>query len=226
MARQGGNKMKKLLLGTILLASIMIAPLPTMAGVDIGISISLPPLLVFAAPPEMVVIPETNVYVVPDYDEDIYFYSGWWWRPWNGHWYRSRRYNSGWVYYQSVPSFYVRIPFGWRNDYREHRWQGHEWNYRPIPHQQVQKNWQSWEKSRHWEKQNTWGVQGLKPQNRPQQQPREVAQPQRPQQQPREVAQPQRPPQQPREAAQPQRPQPHPQQGRPDRGQEEKHERK
>ncbi|MGA2527359.1 MAG: hypothetical protein ABSF79_12220, partial [Smithellaceae bacterium] len=63
------------------------------------VSIALPPPIVFAAPPELVVIPETNVYAVPDVDVDIFFYSGWWWRPWEGRWYRSRNYNSGWGYY-------------------------------------------------------------------------------------------------------------------------------
>ena len=155
--------MKKLLLGTILLALVLVFPVPTMARVDVGVSISLPPLIVFAGPPEVVVIPETNVYVVPDLDVDIFFYNGWWWRPWEGRWYRSRNYNSGWGYYRSVPSFYGGIPSGWRNDYREHRWKGHPWNYQRIPHQQVQQNWRNWEKNRHWEKQNTWGVQGLKP---------------------------------------------------------------
>ena len=138
---------------------------PTMAGVDVDVSISLPPPIVFAAPPEVIVIPETYVYVVPDVDADIFFYNGWWWRPWEGRWYRSRYYNSGWGYYQSVPSFYRGIPSGWRNDYRDHRWGGHPWNYQRIPHQQLQQNWSSWEKNRHWEKQQTWGVQGLKPTN-------------------------------------------------------------
>jgi hypothetical protein len=75
-----------------------------------------------------------------------------------------RSYSSGWGYYKSVPSFYRGIPPGWRNDYREHRWKGHQWNHQRIPHQQLQRNWSNWEKNRHWEKQNTWGVQGLKPQ--------------------------------------------------------------
>jgi hypothetical protein len=54
---KGGNKMKKLLLGTIFLALAAVAPIQTMAGVDISIGISLPPLIEFAAPPEVVVIP-------------------------------------------------------------------------------------------------------------------------------------------------------------------------
>jgi hypothetical protein len=161
--------MNKLLLGKIFLAFLLVVPASANAGADVGISVSLPPLIVFAAPPEVVVIPETYVYAVPDLDVDIYFYNGWWWRPWEGHWYRSRHYDSGWAYYQRVPSFYGGIPSGWRNDYRAHRWGGHQWNYQRIPHQQLQRNWSSWQKNRHWEKQQTWGVKGLKPGKRSQQ---------------------------------------------------------
>ena len=162
--------MKKLLFGTILLALVLVFPILPVAAVDVGIRISLPPPIVFSAPPQMVVIPETYVYVVPDLDADIFFYRGWWWRLWEGRWYRSRSYNSGWGYYRNVPSFYREIPSGWRNEYRDHRWRGHQWNHQRIPHQQVQRNWRNWGKSRHWEKQNTWGVQGLKPRtNSPQQ---------------------------------------------------------
>jgi hypothetical protein len=157
----GVNKMKKLLSGTLLLALVLVSPQPMIAGVDVGISISLPLPIVFIAPPELIVLPETNVYVIPDIDEEIFFYNGWWWRPWEGRWYRSRDYSSGWSYYSNVPSFYRQIPSSWRSDYREHRWRGHQWNYQHIPHQQVQHNWQGWEKSRYWEKQKTWGVQGL-----------------------------------------------------------------
>ena len=88
--------MKRLLFGTMLLASVLVFPVPTMAGVGVRVSIPLPPHIVFATPPEMVVIPETNVYVVPDLDVDIFFWNGWWWRPWEGRWYRSRNYSSGW----------------------------------------------------------------------------------------------------------------------------------
>jgi hypothetical protein len=188
---KGDYKMKKLLFGTILLALVQVFSVPAMAGVDVGISVSLPPLIVFAAPPEVVVIPETYVYAVPDSDVDLFFYSGWWWRPWEGRWYRSRHYNSGWAYYQNVPSFYREIPPGWRNDYRNHRWKGHQWNYQRIPHQQVQGNWSNWEKNRHWEKQNTWGVQGLKPQTRSHQPYQEAQSKSHGKQQYREAPQPQ-----------------------------------
>lgn len=148
-----------------------------MGRVEVGVSIPLPPPIVFAAPPEVVVIPETYVYVVPDIDVDIFFYDGWWWRPWQGRWYRSQSYSSGWAHYQNVPSFYGGIHAGWRNDYRERRWRGNPWNYQRIPHQQVQQNWSNWEKNRHWEKQNNWGVQRMTPQTRSKQPP-PVARPQ------------------------------------------------
>jgi hypothetical protein len=212
--------MKKLLFRTILLALLFLFPVPTMAGVDVGVSISLPPLIVFSAPPAMVVIPETYVYVVPDTDVEIFFYDGWWWRPWEGRWYRSRHYDSGWGYYQRVPSFYGRIPRSWRNDYREHRWGGRPWNHQPIPHQQVERNWSSWKKNKHWEKQQTWGVQGLKPRS---QQPSKAVQPKtQAKPQSREV-QPQRSQPQQREAApqqsKPAQAKPEKAQVKPDKGQ-------
>jgi len=165
-------KMKKLLLGTILLALAIVVPIPTMAGVNIGIGISLPPPIVFAAPPELIVLPETYVYVVPDVDVDIFFYNGWWWRPWEGRWYRSRYYNRGWAYYNNVPSFYFDVDPGWRGYYRDHNWYGHRWNYERIPNQRLQQNWKSWHNNRHWERHGTWGVQSYQP--RPQQQRQEL----------------------------------------------------
>lgn len=172
--------MKKLFGGILLLALALVLPSPTMARLNVGISISLPPPIEFRQPPELIVLPETYVYVVPDAEVDIFFYDGWWWRPWEGRWYRSRDYSSGWVYFESVPSFYVEIPTGWRNDYREQRWRGHQWNVQRIPQQQVQQNWSNWQKNRYWEQHQTWGVQDL--QNRTQsQQPSQKIQRQQPQ---------------------------------------------
>ena len=172
--------MRKIFVGTLLLVLALAVPMQTEAAPSMHISISLPPPLEFSAPPELIVLPGTYVYVVPEVNEDIFFYGGWWWRPWEGHWYRSRSYGSGWAYYRSVPSFYREIPSGWRDDYRRHQWQGHQWNYQQLPHQQVQRNWKGWEKSRHWETQQTWGVHGLQPQTRSRQQPQPQAREQNP----------------------------------------------
>ena len=165
--------MKKLLWGTILSALAVIVPVRTMAEVNISIGIPLPPPIVFAEPPAVIVMPDTNyVYVVPDVDVDIFFWNGWWWRPWEGRWYRSHYYNRGWAYYNNVPRFYYDVDPGWRGYYREHNWYGHRWDYERIPTRRLQQNWKSWNNNRYWERQRTWGVQNYKP--RPQQQRQEL----------------------------------------------------
>jgi hypothetical protein len=134
--------MKKLILGAMLLALASAMPLSANAGVSVSIGISLPPPIVVAAPPEVILLPSTGVYVAPDLAIDLFFFDGWWWRPWEGHWYRSRNYRSGWAYYDGAPSFYERVPPRWREDYRAHRWHGREWDYHRISHQQLQQIWQ------------------------------------------------------------------------------------
>jgi hypothetical protein len=177
---KGGNKMKKLLLATSLLALIFVVPIPTMAEVNIGIGISLPPPIVFEAPPDVIAMPETTgVYVVPDINADLYFWNGFWWRPWEGRWYRSAYYDRGWAYYDNVPSFYLDVDTHWRDYYRNHNWYGHAWNYHRIPYQRLEKNWRSWQTKRSWGGQKTWGVQGYPPRT---QQHRQVLRQQRQQQ--------------------------------------------
>ncbi len=139
VTQKGVKEMKKVLFGAILLA--LTVPIPAMAQVSVQIGVSLPPPIVFAAPPETILLPSTGVYVVPDLPVDLYFFGGWWWRPWQGHWYRSRDYRSGWAYYTGVPIFYERVHPRWREEYREHRWNGHEWHYQRLSHAQLQQIW-------------------------------------------------------------------------------------
>jgi hypothetical protein len=150
--------MKKSIFIALLLGLVMMSPVPSMARVSVGINIGLPPLIAFAGPPELVVVPGTDIYFDPDLDVDVFFYDGWWWRPWQGHWYRSHHYDSGWAYYDRTPFFYNRLPTGWRSEFRDRRWRGHEWNYQRVPHQELQKNWRTWQNNRYWEKQHNWGV--------------------------------------------------------------------
>jgi len=167
--------MKKLLFGTMLMALIVVVPLQTMAQVGIDIHIGLPPAVAFQAEPDVIVLPDTdNVYVVPDLDIDLFFWNGWWWRPWEGRWYRSRYYDRGWVYYRSVPIFYYDVDPGWRGYYRDRNWYGHNWYYERIAHKRLQRQWQRWYNNRHWERQQTWGVQNYRP--RPQHQRQELRQ--------------------------------------------------
>jgi len=165
--------MKKLILGTALLTVVIAISGQAMAAVDVSVRFPLPPPIVFPAPPEVVVMPDTpDVYVAPDVAVDIFFWNGWWWRPWEGRWYRSHYYNRGWAYYGHVPRFYFDVDPGWRGYYRDHTWYGHRWNYERIPNQRLQQNWKSWQTNRYWEKRGTWGVQGY--QARPQQQRQEL----------------------------------------------------
>lgn len=124
--------------------------------VDIGISVPLPPLprFVFPAPPVVVVVPETYVYVVPDVEVDIVFYEGYWYRPHSDRWYRASDYNGPWnlLSVGQVPNTFKALPPGFRRVKPEHA---------RIPYQNVKKNWKKWKKERYWDsKQNRSGGGG------------------------------------------------------------------
>jgi hypothetical protein len=165
--------MKKLLFATILFVLAAVVPVPAMAQVSVNIGIALPPPVTFAAPPDVIILPDTyDVYVVPGINIDLFFWNGWWWRLWEGRWYRSHYYDRGWGYYNHVPRFYYDVDPGWRRYYRDRDWHGYRWNYKPIPYRGLQKNWRSWRSNQHWERQRTWDVQRYHP--RPQQQRQEL----------------------------------------------------
>lgn len=64
-----------------------------------------------------------GVRVIADYDEPVFFHNGYYWYSDNGYWYRSNRWNSGWVYVQSPPTVIARIdrPYAYRH-YRPHNY--------------------------------------------------------------------------------------------------------
>lgn len=118
--------MKKIFFKLTLLLMLVLTPASVLAmgHVDVGVRIPLPPPLLLPVPPWLVVIPETNVYAVPDIHEDIFFYGGWWWRPWQNRWYRSRYQDRDWAYYKGTPSFHGRVPSNWRSDYNQREVRG------------------------------------------------------------------------------------------------------
>ena len=123
------------------------------ARVSLNIGVNLPAIR-FAAPPDVVVIPGTYVYMVPDIDVDVLFFQGYWWRPYEGHWYRSRDYRRSWHYVEPG-----RIPLGLRelpHDYRHRLSPGYE----RVPHRDVQRNWKKWEKEKYWDRQGEQGRGG------------------------------------------------------------------
>ena len=150
--------MKKFGVMLAIAMTVFIIPCLAQAQIDIRISFPLPPPIVFSSPPEMVVLPETEVYVVPEYDQDLFFYGGWWWRPWHGRWYRSLYYDSGWEFYNGVPGWYGGVYPRWRDNYRNHMWGGERWDYRSIPYGNIRSNWKTWHDTGHY-RQN-WGTTG------------------------------------------------------------------
>ncbi len=102
---------------------------------------SLPPPIPFDAPPNVVVLPGTDVYVIPDTEVDIFFQGGWWWRQWRGNWYRSTYYDHGWAHYRAYPSWHRSIPHNWRSNYSNHIWGGRPWNPPRINHGNLNNHW-------------------------------------------------------------------------------------
>jgi len=133
--------MKKLFFVAFLLMAITLLPVISMAKVDVHINIPLPPPIPFIGPPHVVVLPGTDVYAVPDIEEEIFFREGWWWRHWDNRWYRSRHHDHGWAYYNGHPSWFRGIPHDWRDHYRSRVWRGHPWDHRPIPHHDLDRHW-------------------------------------------------------------------------------------
>lgn len=127
----------------ILSVLAVIAPEGGNAGVNINVTIPLPGLVI-SAPPAMVVIPGTYVYYPPDVDVDIFFYDGYWYRPYRGQWFIAAEYNGPWgsIAIQRVSDVLVNLPPHYR-----HVPPGYE----RMPYGMVKRNWRAWENERHWD---------------------------------------------------------------------------
>ena len=118
----------------------------TSAEVNVQVGIGLPlPSVVISVPPAVVCIPDTRVYYAPDVGIDIFFYSGHWYRPYEGGWYRATYYNGPWAYLpsQRVPTALVHLPANYYNIPPGHQ---------RIPYGQLKKDWKRWDKGqrKHW----------------------------------------------------------------------------
>jgi hypothetical protein len=89
-------------------------------------------------------IPGTYAYFVPGIGVDVLFYGGYWYRPFGTRWYRAVSYNGPWIFTPGpmVPRVLVTLPHDWRRVRP---------GYRPIPHAELHRNWERWERERHWE---------------------------------------------------------------------------
>ena len=135
-----------------LLAAGLLSPAPGVAGVHVDIEVALPPLVI-SAPPALIVIPGTYVYFPPDVGVDIFFYHGYWYRPYRGQWYIAAHYNGPWSFtaVERVPGVLLRLPPS------HHRVPP---GYSPMPYSRVQKNWRTWERERYWDRHERKGDHG------------------------------------------------------------------
>lgn len=124
--------MKRLLMTAVALATVGFAALPASSNAEtrVGVSINIGDpyrgaALHFRSEPDVVLVPDTRVYYVRDYDYDVYRYGSYWYFIDDGRWYRARSYRGPFVFIHetSVPRAIVTVPVR----YRRH-WNG------PPPH--------------------------------------------------------------------------------------------
>ena len=63
---------------------------------------------VYVSTPDLVTV-SPGVQVVADYDEPVFYTDGFYWRYYDGYWYRSNNYATGWYYYERPPVAVLQI---------------------------------------------------------------------------------------------------------------------
>ena len=145
-----GKGFRCLLAGAAIAAAIGVSE-PARAEVSVGININLgPPPIVVSAPPAVVMIPQTQVYFVPDPHIDVFFYGGYWWSPRGEQWYRAKAYNGPWgvIEQRKVPRAVIYVPQDYRGRYEREQ---------HVPYGQWKKEHSSWDRQnrkshKQWEK--------------------------------------------------------------------------
>jgi hypothetical protein len=114
-------------------------------GIGIGLPSPPPPSIRVIAPPQVYLIPQTPVYYAPSYDIPMFLFSGHWYTPSNGYWFRASSYSGPWryIHHRKVPVVLHTIPSRYyshkHKDYHEQRFSppGHQneyWNKREKVH--------------------------------------------------------------------------------------------
>jgi len=146
--RNPGSIIRCLLAGAAFVAAMGFSE-PVRAEVSVNINLGPPPILV-SAPPVVVMIPQSQVYFVPDPQIDVFFYAGYWWSPRGQQWYRARAYNGPWgmIEQRRVPPAVVYMPRDYRTRYGQEK---------HVPYGQWKKDHSSWDRQnrkshKQWEK--------------------------------------------------------------------------
>ena len=135
------TKLNRVLAGTIIMLVLFLFPGSGISKVSVQINI---PPLVISAPPVVAVIPGTYVYFSPEVEVDLFFYGGYWYRPYRGGWYRAYSYNGPWSYIDRAPRALYHLPPNYR------AMSGY--SYRHIPYNDLSRNWRAWQRGKYWEK--------------------------------------------------------------------------
>jgi len=141
-------------LGPALLLTALIAGAPVLDAVgEVRVNVNLgPPPIVVAQPPEVVMVPGSDVYFVPDVEYDVFFYNGFWWSPRGDRWYRARAYNGPWrvVARRVIPPPLFRVPRDYRRVYLRER---------HVPYGQLRRDreWREHGRGRGGERDEHWG---------------------------------------------------------------------
>ncbi len=134
-----------LVFAAVIIVAVAAALAPSVGRAEVNVSISIPlPPLVIPAPPPLLVVPGTYVYYPPDVGVDIFFYHGYWYRPYQGGWYMANGYNGPWrtVAPGRIPRPLIDVPRGYRGMAPIHD---------RVPYPTVRSNWRTWENERHWD---------------------------------------------------------------------------
>jgi hypothetical protein len=132
------GKVSRYLLAGAAFAAVIGFSEPAQPEVSVNINLGPPPIVV-SAPPEVVVIPGTQVHFVPDPQIDVFFYGGYWWSPRGERWYRARAYNGPWgvIERHRVPRAVIYVPRDYRVRYERER---------HVPYGQWKKDRSRWDR--------------------------------------------------------------------------------
>jgi len=126
-------------LAALALTGFVATAAPVQAGTNVNVNLGIPAPVVVAPPPmhvehppEMVVIPQSNVYFAPGVSVDLFFHDNRWWNRRGDQWYRSSGYNGPWVAVgqRHVPASVYRVPANYRTVYA---------HVKPMPYGQWKK---------------------------------------------------------------------------------------
>ena len=103
--------MRRTAIAGLLIAGALVSGVPAEAQVSVNVNVGPPPVI-FAAPPRVVLVPQTPVYYAPDTSYNVFFYDGRYYSFHNGGWFLARSHGGPWAFVpvEHVPRHVVMVP--------------------------------------------------------------------------------------------------------------------